>query len=83
MKPHRLAIAQNLGRHGASVMVSSRKVDKVAYDDANDFIFLAQFKMRNVLFQAANVEKAVEQLKSEGLDVDGMVRTKYLSFSSV
>ena len=39
--------------------------------------------MRNVLFQAANVEKAVEQLKSEGLDVDGMVRTKYLSFSSV
>ena len=24
--------------------------------------------------QAANVEKAVEQLKSEGLDVDGMVR---------
>ena len=25
--------------------------------------------------QAANVEKAVEQLKSEGLDVDGMVRT--------
>jgi len=42
-----LAIAQNLGRHGASVMLSSRK--------------------------AANVEKAVEQLKSEGLDVDGMV----------
>jgi len=42
-----LAIAQNLGKHGASVMVSSRK--------------------------AANVEKAVEQLKSEGLDVDGMV----------
>merc|ERR1712032_1787086 len=35
---------QNLGRHGASVMVSSRK--------------------------AANVEKAVEQLKSEGLDVN-------------
>jgi len=42
-----LAIAQNLGRHGASVMLSSRK--------------------------ATNVEKAVEQLKSEGLDVDGMV----------
>ena len=29
--------------------------------------------MRNMLCQAANVEKAVEQLKSEGLDVDGMV----------
>ena len=29
-----------------------------------------------VLCQAANVEKAVEQLKSEGLDVDGMVSAK-------
>jgi len=42
-----LAIAQNLGRHGASVMVSSRKED--------------------------NVEKAVQQLQAEGLDVEGMV----------
>jgi len=42
-----LAIAQNLGRHGASVMVSSRKAD--------------------------NVDKAVQQLQAEGLDVEGMV----------
>jgi len=41
------AIAQNLGQHGASVMISSRK--------------------------SANVEKAVHQLQSEGLDVEGMV----------
>lgn len=42
-----LAIAQSLGRHGASVMLSSRK--------------------------AANVEAAVQQLRGEGLDVEGMV----------
>lgn len=41
------AIAQNLGRHGASVMISSRK--------------------------SANVEKAVEELRAEGLDVEGRV----------
>ena len=58
-------IAQSLASHGASVMISSRKVNIKDFDKKNLFEFHKK--------QEANVDAAVSKLRSEGWTVDGVV----------